>query len=111
MAACVRLVERDGDLSDGMGGTRSRWIIGDYFEAALALERSVPGRRADGDCANDVYSVLTGRQVALGFHDVFRRLTDGAVFRVTSEGIDDATPTSAGLGLRHVTAERWVLPE
>ena len=55
------------------------------------------------------YAVLTPRAVALRFHDVFRRLSDGATFRVLSS--ENHTPPSAGLDLRSVKAERWEVPQ
>jgi hypothetical protein len=43
----------------------------------------------------------------LEYHEVFRRLDDGKVFRVTSDGDDKFTPASAGLNMRQVTAEEF----
>jgi hypothetical protein len=39
---------------------------------------------------------------------VFRRESDGKIFRVTSDGDDKKTPPSAGLDMRQVTAEEFV---
>jgi hypothetical protein len=56
-----------------------------------------------------LYTVTTSRAIVLEYHDVFRRESDGKIFRVTSDGDDLYTPKSAGLDMRQVTAEEWVL--
>ena len=110
MTACVRLIETDGTRSDGMGGVLPVWSEGARFEAALVRDENGEGRTADQARARAVYSVLTGRGVCLEYHDVFRRLSDGAVFRVVAGGTDSQTPPGAGLDLRRARAERWALP-
>jgi hypothetical protein len=45
----------------------------------------------------------------LQYHDIFRRVEDGKIFRVTSDGDDKKTPESATLNMREVTAEEWSL--
>ena len=110
MTACARLIERDGAVSDGLGGVAPRWVEGARFEAALVYEGTEAAQVADRRQPRDGYAVLTRRDVVLGFHDVFRREADGAVFRVVSNGQDSATPASAGLNLRAVKAERWEVP-
>ena len=42
-------------------------------------------------------------------HDVFKRLSDGAIFRVTSNGSDKQAPTVGTLDMCQVTAEKWEL--
>jgi hypothetical protein len=48
--------------------------------------------------------------MVLQYHDVFRRLSDGKIFRVTSDGDDKFTPDTATLNMRQVTAEEWEPP-
>ena len=45
----------------------------------------------------------------LQFHDVFRRLSDGYVFRVTDNIQDSETPARATFQIGQVHAERWDL--
>jgi hypothetical protein len=54
--------------------------------------------------------VTTRKTKLLEYHDVFRRESDSKIFRVTSDGDDKHTPESAGLNMRQVTAEEFVLP-
>jgi hypothetical protein len=39
---------------------------------------------------------------------VFKRLRDGKIFRVTSDGDDVVTPESASFHFAQVTAEEWI---
>ena len=56
-----------------------------------------------------LYTVTTTKALNLQYHDVFRRVEDSKIFRVTSDGDDKKTPPSAGLDMRQVTAEEWKL--
>ena len=68
-------------------------------ELSAALAEGVTG----------VYTVTTAKNVNLQFHDVFKRLSDGKVFRVKTDGDDKKTPKSAGLNMRQVRAEEWTV--
>jgi hypothetical protein len=55
------------------------------------------------------YTITTGKNAKLEYHDVIRRLNDGKVFRITSDGDDVQTPSMASFQFLQVTAEEWVL--
>ena len=46
----------------------------------------------------------------LDYHDVFKRLSDNAIFRVTSRTQDYTAHPASTVKIAKVTAERWVLP-
>ena len=95
---------------DGLGGSQTVFINGSLFDAAIRKDNSVPAKIAQKQGVTDVYTITTRRDLNLQFHEVFRRLSDGKIFRVTSNGDDDKTPQSAGLDMRQVAAEEWTLP-
>ena len=64
-------------------------------------------RVADKQGVTSLYTVTTRKNMTLEYHDVFRRIRDGKIFRVTSDGDDKHTPASANLNMRQVTAEEW----
>ena len=96
--------------SDGEGGYIIEWTNGAKFNAAIVLDNSLQAKVAEAQGVTGVYTVTTDRALVLEFHEVFKRLSDGMIFRVTSNGTDNATPNSARLNMRQVSAERWVLP-
>lgn len=96
-------------VADGYGGYTTVWTKGAIFDAALSMDQSLEGVVAQAQGVTAVYTVLTGREINLQYHDVFRRLEDGKTFRVTSDGDDAKTPKIAGLNLRSVRAEEWEL--
>ena len=108
MGACVLLNKQTA--SDGYGGYITTWVDGAEFQAAITFDTSIEARVADKQGVSSLYTVTTSRALTLEYHDVFRRLSDGKVFRVTSDGDDKYTPKSATLDMRQVTAEEWSLP-
>lgn len=93
--------------ADGYGGYIITWTDGAEFDAAITFDTSMQARTADKAGVTSLYTVTTSRALTLEYHDVFRRVRDGKVFRVTSDGDDKFTPASATLDMRQVTAEEW----
>lgn len=97
-------------ISDGEGGFFVEWSEGVAFKAAVTFDTSIESRVAMQQGVTSVYTVTTPKNVLLEYHDVFKRLSDGKIFRVTSDGDDKFTPESASLDMRQVTVEEWSLP-
>lgn len=95
---------------DGYGGRIDTWQDGAEFLAAIVLDSSIQARRGQQEGVTAVYTVTTKKNMNLQFHEVFRRLSDGKIFRVKSDGDDLRTPNSATLNMRNVSAEEFVLP-
>lgn len=104
---CRRMVVQN--TADGAGGFSAEWTEGEEFSAAIAIERTGEAACARGEQPQNRYTVLTAPEAALHYHDVFKRLTDGKIFRVTSESAQRCTPESAGLRAAWMTAEDWRL--
>ena len=105
MEACVLLNKQT--TADGYGGYIATYTDGAEFDAAIVFDTSVEARVAEAQGVTSRYTVTTSRSMVLEYHDVFRRIRDGKLFRVTSDGDDKYTPKSAGLDMRQVTAEEW----
>lgn len=108
MESCVMLDKLT--QPDTYGGYYSYWQDGAPFSAAIVLDNSMQARTAAAQGVTALYTITTEKNVNLQFHDVFRRESDGKIFRVTSDGDDRKTPGSAGLNMRQVSAEEWRLP-
>lgn len=94
---------------DGYGGVVTQWHEGAPFDAALVLDDSIEAQTAKAQGVTGVYTVTTSKGVTLQYHDVFKRQSDGKVFRVVTNGEDKKTPSSANLNMRNVRAEEWEL--
>lgn len=94
---------------DGYGGYKTTWTEGAQIQAAIVLDTSMEARSAEKQGVTALYTVTTSKALNLQYHDVFKRLSDDKIFRVTSDGDDKKTPASAGLNMRQVTAEQWSL--
>lgn len=107
MEQCVILNKRTE--ADGYGGYVTTWVDGAPFSAAIVLDSSMQARIGEKQGVTALYTVTTIKALNLQYHDVFRRVSDGKIFRVTSDGDDKHTPASASLNMRQVSAEEWEL--
>ena len=94
---------------DGYGGVVTTWSDGASFQCAITFDTSMQARTAEQAGVTSLYTVTIRKNMMLEYHDVFKRVRDGKVFRVTSDGDDKYTPESATLNMRQVTAEEWIL--
>lgn len=103
-----RLIEKKR-VPDGEGGFTTSWADGIEFQAAVVCDTSMQARAAEKQGVTSLYTVTCGTNARLEYHDVFRRLSDGKIFRVTSDGDDVQTPKRATFQFSQVTAEEWEL--
>lgn len=96
-------------VSDGEGGFVTTWTEAGSFDAAITRDTTITARVAEAEGIHNVYTVTTAKNVGLKFHDVFKRDSDGQIFRVTSDGDDMATPDVATFSFEQVNAEEWQL--
>lgn len=97
------------EVPDGEGGFTTAWREGAEFKAAIVKDTSLEARIAERDGLANTYTVTASVDAGLGFHDVFKRKSDGQVFRVTSNGDDRRTPPVASFEFEQVGAEEWSL--
>lgn len=107
-SSCV-ILDRER-VPDGEGGFITNWIEGAKFMAAIKLDTTIEARAAEKNGLTSVYTVTTAKNAILQYHDVFKRLYDNKIFRVTSDGDDKVTPDSSLLNMSVVTAEEYTLP-
>ena len=108
MTPCI-IMDRT-TISDGAGGYIPIWKDGAQFDAAITFDTSIQARVGEVQGVKSLYTVTTRKTMNLQGRDIFKRLEDNKVFRVTSDGNDNKTPSSARLNMRQVTAEAYTLP-
>lgn len=109
MTDCVMI--RQTRRPDGYGGYTIRYTEDTTpFKAAIVFDNSIEARIAAAQGVTSFYTVTTTKDKVLMYHDLFKRLSDGKTFRATSDGDDKATPPTASLNMRQVTAEEYTLP-
>lgn len=109
MTPCVLVEKRS--VPDGMGGSLASWVDGARFDAAVVKNTTLAASVAEKQGVSELYTVTFDAGMELDFHDVFRRMEDGALFRVTSNAADSQPPQGASFAFRQVKAERWELPK
>ena len=107
MTECVMVDKRT--VSDGLGGFTTTWVDGAPFQAAIVKNSTMEARIAEKQGVSEVYTITVQKGITLDYHDVFRRESDSATFRVTSRITDSETPRVATFQIGQVTAERWEL--
>lgn len=95
---------------DGEGGFVTTWHEGAKFMAAITHDTSIEAITAEKQGVTSLYTVTTAKGAVLSYHDVFKRLLDGKIFRVTSDGEDKQSPARASFSMAQVTAEEYTLP-
>ena len=96
-------------VDDGYGGTETTWTEGATIQAALVLDNDPQIRVAYAQGVKGLYTLITRRSTTLEYHEVLKRVSNERYYRVTSDGEDKHTPSSAGLDMRVVSCEEWVL--
>lgn len=96
-------------IDDGYGGYTSQWVEGAHFYAAVILDDSVEMRAAQAQGVQGNYTVTFEKTMRLPWHTVFRRVSDGQIFRVTSKD-EQTPPATSTIKTRITTAEEWELP-
>lgn len=104
------IIQDKTTVADGYGGTIDVYVNGATIKAAATLDNSMQARVADVQGVTALYTIVTEKNINLQYHDVLKRVSDGKIFRVTSDGDDYKSPASASLNMRVVSAEEWVIP-
>ena len=94
---------------DGYGSVTTIYKEGAKIKAAIVFNNSIEAKKAEAQGVSSVYTLTTRKNIILQYHDVLRRVRDGKIFRVTSDGDDLFTPDSATLNMRNVSCEEWIL--
>lgn len=108
MDSCVFLNKVRAD--DDYGGYTETWTDGATFSAAIIKNTTTEAMIAEKSGISEIFTVVTAKGFPLEYHDVFRRVKDGEVFRITSRNLDSEAPEASTVKIAKVTAERWALP-
>lgn len=95
---------------DPYGGYLDTWVEGATFQAAVIKNSTTQAQIAEKQGIEEIFTIVTKKTVMLDFHDVVKRKSDNAIFRVTSRAVDSSAPAESTVPIVKVSAERWVLP-
>ena len=105
MTDCVRLILTAE--SDGHAAHFNEWNEGGHFRAAVIKNAQLPVTEAEKPALSETYTVVVPTGTALAFHEAFRRVSDGATFRVLGDVRDTQAPGRSSVQIAKVPAERW----
>lgn len=95
---------------DPYGGYNEEWQEGATFKAAVIKNTTTEAAIAEKSGIEEIFTVVTMKTVTLDYHDVLKRKSDNAIFRVTGKTVDSTAPDMSTVPIAKVSAERWVLP-
>lgn len=107
-SGCVLLNRRT--VRDGVGGYKTEWTEGVAFEAAWEYEDAPEITVAEQQGVERTYRIYVDKTLELEYHDAFRRINNGQIYRVTNPGTDRHTPSFSLLNKRLIEVEKWALP-
>lgn len=102
---CVMRVK--GSVPDGEGGHNVAWADGAVFQPSIVKDKDVDSVIAEREQVASTYTVTVDKSVDLPYHSVFKRISDGKVFRVVSDQEDTQTPECATFQFKQVTVVGW----
>ena len=107
MTDCVSMCPKR--TQDGSGGYVTEWVECAPLRAAIIRDTSTEARIAEANGTVEMYTVTVSRNVHLQYHAVIKRLSDGKIFRITSDNSEARTPLCTALDIAQSTAEAWRL--
>lgn len=97
-------------VDDGEGGQVTVWTPGLKFMAAVTLDDTREMLIAKAQGVKGDYSVTTHKNTRLPYHTVFRRVSDGKLYRIVTDD-EFAPPATSSLDIRSNRAEEYTLPD
>lgn len=94
---------------DPYGGYVEAYTDGATFRAAVIKNSTTEAVVAEKQGITEIFTVVTDKGFSLDYNDLFRRDSDGQVFRVTSNIKDSEAPDASTVKIGKVTAEKVVL--
>ena len=95
-------------VSDGLGGFETSFVEGASFKGSVVTKATTEQRQAESQIGQATYTVTVPSNVKLEYNNLFKRVEDGKIFRVTSDSSDVRTPNVATFSFNQVTAEEYV---
>jgi len=98
-------------VADGQGGSAKTFTeASTATKIALYCDQSLEAQIAEKQGVKSVYTLNFDSSIDLAYDDYVKRVSDGAIFRVTSDPVDHESPSVTTLNRRTATAERTELP-
>lgn len=96
-------------IPDDLGSFTTEWSEGARFRAALIKDKTLAARVAEKEGVTEIFTLTVKKGTPISNEDVFKRIADGSIFKVTSNIKDSETPKKATFQIGQVTAKSWEL--
>lgn len=108
MEPCVKMEQ--APIEDAGGGYSSvGWRDVLSFDGFVRKETAPEINVAEQEVVKETFTLVVKIGTDLKYHDVFRRVRDGAIFRMISNTDDGQTLSQSSVPIAAAGCERWVL--
>lgn len=98
-------------VDDAYGSETITWSEGTSFDASIIKDSTTEAIVAEKQGITEIFTVVVKKGFSLSYNEYFKRVSDGQVFRVTSNVTDSEAPGQSTIRIAKVTAEKAVLPD
>lgn len=91
---------------DPYGSQTERWTEGATFFATIIKDSTTEATIAERQGVKEIFKIVVKKGFRLNYHDVFKRLSDDQLFRVTGNVKDSEAPEASTIKIGKVTAEK-----
>lgn len=98
-------------MDDLYGSETIVWSEGTTFDATIIKNTTTEATIAEKQGVKEIFTIVIPKGFSLSFNDHFKRLSDGQVFRVTSNVTDSEAPERSTIKISKVMAEKAVLSD
>lgn len=88
------------ETEDGEGGRTTTYTDGDTISVAAVKTADVEKNIAGHTEVFGKYTLTASRETSLAYLDLIKRVSDGKVFQIVSNGTDKQTPSTASIDIR-----------
>jgi len=101
----------DSKTEQSSMGPDKTWDEDIEFQCLLSTNSSYEGISAEQQVVLSAYTCIVEKDLPIEFQMVFKRVFDGASFRVVSDPKDSEIPNMASFQVKSFMAVRYVIPE
>lgn len=94
-------------VDDPYGSFQQVLTDGATFDATIIKNTTTEAQIAQKQGIKELYTVVVRKGVPLEFNMLIKRLSDGQIFKITSNATDSDAPNASTVRIAKVTAERW----
>lgn len=96
-------------ITSGPFGTKTVWTEGAEFDCLFSFNNSIEALVAEKQGVTSFWNGIVHKATNVKYYEIIKRVSDGEVYRVTSNPNDYEIPSIASFSVKAFTAEKYKL--